>query len=137
MNGWVKVQNYYEQKKFKKALECYSHALKQEPDNVKGWANKGMANYKLTHHEEAIDDINHALDLDPQYLRGYYLKAFPLGELKRYPEAIKNFEYFQVNAGPEFKKELEFTEKNLENLRKFLKDDLKNYKKNFPLKRIF
>lgn len=92
MNGWVKVQNYYEQKKFKKALECYSHALKQEPDNVKGWANKGMANYKLTHHEEAIDDINHALDLDPQYLRGYYLKAFPLGELKRYPEAIKNFD---------------------------------------------
>jgi hypothetical protein len=132
---WVaEGQNYYEQNKFKKALECYSQALKQDPNNVQGWADKGMANYKLAQHEEAIEDINHALDLDPQYLRGYYLKAFPLGELKSYQEAVENFEYFQANAGPEFKKELEFTEKNLENLHKFLTHDLDNYKKIFPIK---
>ena len=71
--------------------------------------------------------------MDPDYLKGYYLKAFPLVQLKQYSDAVENFEIFKKNAGPEYKKELEFTEENLKNLHKFLGNEIDEYKRMFPL----
>jgi tetratricopeptide (TPR) repeat protein len=129
--------NYYDNNRFDKAVECYNEVLKQDPDNVTAWGDKGKANYKLKNYQQALDDLNHALELDPEYIFGYYLRAFPLVQLKQYPEAIESFKIFQRNAGSEYKKEVENTQKNLENLLKYCVDELEVYKKLFPVKNTY
>ena len=132
---WISAgENYYKKNKFDKAVRCYTEVLKQDPNNFYAWGEKGKANYKLKNHQQALDDLNQALELDSEYIMGYYLRAFPLVELKQYREAIENFETFLKNAGPEYKKELKFTQKNLENLRNYYVNELDEYKKLFPIK---
>lgn len=132
---WIGAgQDYYSRNKFDKAIKCYVEALKQDPNNVPALGEKGKTNYKLKNYEESLNDLNQALELDPEYIMGYYLRAFSLVQLKQYTEAVENFKIFQENAGSEYKKELEYTQKNLKTLLKYSVNKFDDYKKLFPVK---
>lgn len=135
---WIAAgQDYYLQNKFDKAIECYTEALNHDPDNVIAWGEKGKANYKLKMYTQSLEDLNHALELNPDYVMGYYLRAFPLVQLKQYPEAVESFKIFQKNAGPEYRIELENTQKNLKTLFKYVLNKFDDYKKLFPVKNTY
>lgn len=137
-DDWVVAgQDYYNQNKFDEAIECYNEVLKQDPDNVHVWGEKGKANYKLKNYEDSLSDLNHALELDPEYIMGYYLRAFPLVQLKQYTEAVENFKIFQKNAGPEYERELEIARNNIKTLLKYSVNKFDDYKKIFPVKDQF
>ncbi len=135
---WIfEGDDYYKKNKFDMAVKSFTEALNQDPDNVYAWGEKGKSNYKLKNYQQSLEDLNHALELDPEYVVGYYLRAFPLAQLKKYPEAVENFKIFQKNAGPEFERELEITQKNLETLLKHGVNQFEDYKKLFPVKNTF
>ncbi|TYJ11782.1 hypothetical protein E1A91_A11G300000v1 [Gossypium mustelinum] len=76
---------YFKQKKFKEAIDCYSRSIALSPTAV-AYANRAMAYLKIRKFQEAEDDCTEALNLDDRYIKAYSRRATArkeLGKLKR------------------------------------------------------
>ncbi|XP_058082794.1 uncharacterized protein LOC131230814 isoform X2 [Magnolia sinica] len=83
---------YYKQKKFHKAIECYSRSIALSPSAV-AFANRAMAYIKIKRFEEAENDCTEALNLDDRYIKAYSRRATARKELRKLKLSIEDSEF--------------------------------------------
>ncbi|XP_050940603.1 uncharacterized protein LOC103494093 isoform X6 [Cucumis melo] len=85
---------YFKQKKFKEAIDCYSRSIALSPTAV-AFANRAMAYLKIRRFQEAEDDCTEALNLDDRYIKAYSRRATARKELGKAKEALEDAEFAQ------------------------------------------
>ncbi|TKW24441.1 hypothetical protein SEVIR_3G051000v4 [Setaria viridis] len=83
---------YFKQKKFTEAIECYSRSIGLSPTAV-AFANRAMAYLKLRRFKEAEDDCTEALNLDDRYIKAYSRRITARKELGKLKEAMDDAEF--------------------------------------------
>ncbi|WCJ43057.1 Tetratricopeptide repeat (TPR)-like superfamily protein [Euphorbia peplus] len=83
---------YFKQKKYKEAIECYSRSIALSPTAV-AYANRAMAYLKIKKFREAEDDCTEALNLDDRYIKAYSRRATARKELRKFKESIEDSEF--------------------------------------------
>ncbi|KAG2616183.1 RNA polymerase II-associated protein 3-like isoform X3 [Panicum virgatum] len=83
---------YFKQKKFAEAIECYSRSIGLSPTAV-AYANRAMAYLKLRRFKEAEDDCTEALNLDDRYIKAYSRRITARKELGKLKEAMDDAEF--------------------------------------------
>ncbi|XP_044483074.1 RNA polymerase II-associated protein 3 isoform X2 [Mangifera indica] len=83
---------YFKQKKFKEAIDCYSRSIALSPTAV-AYANRAMAYLKIKRFQEAEDDCTEALNLDDRYIKAYSRRATARKELGKFKESIEDSEF--------------------------------------------
>uniref|UniRef100_A0A5B6ZSD9 Putative RNA polymerase II-associated protein 3 isoform X1 n=1 Tax=Davidia involucrata TaxID=16924 RepID=A0A5B6ZSD9_DAVIN len=83
---------YFKQKKFKEAIDCYSRSIALSPTAV-AYANRAMAYLKIKRFQEAEDDCTEALNLDDRYIKAYSRRATARKELRKLKESIEDAEF--------------------------------------------
>lgn len=97
---------YFKQKKFAEAIECYSRSIALSPTTV-AFANRAMAYLKLRRFEEAENDCTEALNLDDRYVKAYSRRITARKGLGKLKEAMDDAEFaVSVDANnPELRKQ--------------------------------
>ena len=87
---------YHNRKRYDKAIEYYSEALKLNPGLVEAYIGRGVAYTKKDDFDRAIKDYNKAVELNPNYAMAYYNlgnaylhKDDPDKAIKDYTQAIE------------------------------------------------
>uniref|UniRef100_A0A5B6ZTR7 Putative RNA polymerase II-associated protein 3 isoform X1 n=1 Tax=Davidia involucrata TaxID=16924 RepID=A0A5B6ZTR7_DAVIN len=83
---------YFKQKKFNEAIDCYSRSIALSPTAV-AYANRAMAYLKIKRFQEAEDDCTEALNLDDRYIKAYSRRATARKELGKLKESIEDAEF--------------------------------------------
>ncbi|CAM8894639.1 unnamed protein product [Rhodiola kirilowii] len=83
---------YFKQKKYKEAIDCYSRSIGLSPTAVV-YANRAMAYLKIRRFKEAEDDCTEALNLDDRYIKGYSRRSTARKELKKYKESMEDADF--------------------------------------------
>ncbi|XP_027366389.1 RNA polymerase II-associated protein 3 isoform X2 [Abrus precatorius] len=83
---------FFKQKKFKEAIDCYSRSIALSPTAV-AYANRAMASIKLRRFQEAEDDCTEALNLDDRYIKAYSRRATARKELGKIKESMEDAEF--------------------------------------------
>ncbi|CAL4903058.1 unnamed protein product [Urochloa decumbens] len=83
---------YFKQKKFAEAIECYSRSIGLSPTAV-AFANRAMAYLKQRRFKEAEDDCTEALNLDDRYIKAYSRRITARKELGKLKEAMDDAEF--------------------------------------------
>ncbi|XP_031249123.1 RNA polymerase II-associated protein 3 isoform X2 [Pistacia vera] len=83
---------YFKQRKFKEAIDCYSRSIALSPTAV-AYANRAMAYLKIKRFQEAEDDCTEALNLDDRYIKAYSRRATARKELGKLKESIEDSEF--------------------------------------------
>ncbi|XP_038980457.1 RNA polymerase II-associated protein 3-like isoform X3 [Phoenix dactylifera] len=83
---------YFKQKKFPEAIECYSRSIALSPTSV-AYANRAMAYLKLKRFEEAENDCTEALNLDDRYVKAYSRRATARKELGKLKASMEDSEF--------------------------------------------
>ncbi|VAH01747.1 unnamed protein product [Triticum turgidum subsp. durum] len=97
---------YFKQKKFAEAVECYSRSIALSPTAV-AFANRAMAYLKLRRFEAAENDCTEALNLDDRYVKAYSRRITARKGLGKLKEAMDDAEFaVSVDANnPELRKQ--------------------------------
>ncbi|XP_072983196.1 uncharacterized protein [Typha latifolia] len=83
---------YFKQKKFSEAIDCYSRSIGLSPTAV-AFANRAMAYLRLKRFEEAESDCTEALSLDDRYVKAYSRRATARKELGRFKASMEDSEF--------------------------------------------
>ncbi|EXB56846.1 RNA polymerase II-associated protein 3 [Morus notabilis] len=86
---------YFKQKKFKEAIDCYSRSIALSSTAV-AYANRAMAYLKLKRQvlfQEAEGDCTEALNMDDRYIKAYSRRATARKELGKLKECIEDAEF--------------------------------------------
>ncbi|KAM7481785.1 hypothetical protein LguiB_006368 [Lonicera macranthoides] len=83
---------YFKQKKFKEAIDCYSRSIALSPTAV-AYANRAMAYLKIKRFQDAEDDCTEALNLDDRYIKAYSRRSTARKELGKLKESIEDSEF--------------------------------------------
>ncbi|XP_077218064.1 tetratricopeptide repeat (TPR)-like superfamily protein isoform X2 [Tasmannia lanceolata] len=83
---------YFKQKKFTKAIECYSRSIALSPSSV-AYANRAMAYLKIKRFEDAENGCTEALNLDDRYIKAYSRRATARKELGKLKASIEDSEF--------------------------------------------
>lgn len=84
--------DYFKQKKFKEAVDCYSRSIALSPSAV-AYANRAMAYIKIRRFQDAENDCTEALNLDDRYIKAYSRRATARKELGKLKESIEDSEF--------------------------------------------
>ncbi|KAG2247397.1 hypothetical protein Bca52824_087025 [Brassica carinata] len=90
---------YFKQKKFNEAIDCYSRSIALSPNAV-AFANRAMAYLKLKRYREAEADCTEVLNLDDRYIKAYSRRATARKQLGMIKEAKEDAE-FALRLEPE------------------------------------
>jgi len=71
-----------------KALECYDHALRSNPEYEIAWYNKGETEYKLKHYEDAVTSFTKAVEFRPKFAAAWLHRAKALTATGAREEAL-------------------------------------------------
>ncbi|XP_076950837.1 uncharacterized protein LOC143623933 [Bidens hawaiensis] len=83
---------FFKQRKYKEAVECYSRSLALSPTAV-AYANRAMAYLKLKRFQEAEDDCTEALNLDDRYIKAYSRRSTARKELGRLKDSKEDADF--------------------------------------------
>ncbi|CAL5341071.1 unnamed protein product [Camellia sinensis] len=83
---------FFKQKKFKEAIDCYSRSIALSPTAV-SYANRGMAYLKIRRFQVAEDDCTEALNLDDRYIKAYSRRSTARKELGKLKESMEDAEF--------------------------------------------
>ncbi|XP_010674646.2 uncharacterized protein LOC104890758 isoform X1 [Beta vulgaris subsp. vulgaris] len=83
---------YFKQKKFNEAIDCYSRSIALSPTAV-AYANRAMAYLKKRRFQEAENDCTEALNLDDRYIKAYSRRATARKELRKLRDALEDVEF--------------------------------------------
>ncbi|KAJ8752436.1 hypothetical protein K2173_004072 [Erythroxylum novogranatense] len=83
---------FFKQKKFKEAIECYSRSIALTPTAL-AYANRAMAYLKIRRFQEAEDDCTEALNFDDHYIKAYSRRATARKELGKFKESVEDSEF--------------------------------------------
>ncbi len=78
----------YEKGNYLDSINCYTEALRLNPNYVDAWNNKGLGFFMLNRFEEAIECFNKAIAINPNSQNPHFNKAGSLRKLGRLEEAI-------------------------------------------------
>ena len=56
---------------FREAIECYTKAINNDPNNAVYYCNRAAAYTKLNETKNAISDCERAINIDPNYSKAY------------------------------------------------------------------
>ncbi|RIA04267.1 hypothetical protein BRARA_K01511 [Brassica rapa] len=90
---------YFKQKKFNEAIDCYSRSIALSPNSV-AFSNRAMAYLKIKRYREAEVDCTEALNLDDRYIKAYSRRATARKQLGMIKEAKEDAE-FALRLEPE------------------------------------
>ena len=76
---------------FKGALECYSEAIKIDPEYAPAWYYRGNTRFNLKDIEGAITDYSKAISLKPDYADAYANRGDASFSLNHRDEACKDY----------------------------------------------
>jgi tetratricopeptide (TPR) repeat protein len=81
--SWLEKGNKcYNNNDFAGALECYTEAIKWNPENPDLWYNKGNALLGLKQYDDALEAYDTATRLDPNYSLAWQAKCVILNSRK-------------------------------------------------------
>ena len=81
-----------------KEMEYYSKAIDLNPNLVKAFIYRGLANMHTEHYDDAIADYDEAIRLDPKNLVAYIGRGHVKRKLEQYEEAILDYnEAIKIN----------------------------------------
>lgn len=83
---------FFKQKKFDKAIECYTRAIDCDPTNAILPANRAMALLKQKKYGGADVDCTTSISLDPTYVKAYSRRACARIGLGRLEDADRDFD---------------------------------------------
>ena len=86
--------DFFKEGKYKEAITEFTTYLKTELDagNRKvAHYNRGIAHYKLGHHDNALQDGEECLKIDPFWAKGYKCKGLALEGMGRLTDAMETF----------------------------------------------
>ncbi|ANB12785.1 protein channel TOM70 [Sugiyamaella lignohabitans] len=81
----------YGSKKYEKAIELYSSAIKCDPTDPIFYSNRAACYSALQNFEKVIEDTTKALELKPDYIKCLSRRAIAEEKLEKYPDAILDF----------------------------------------------
>lgn len=84
--------DYFKQKKFNEAIDCYSRSIALSPTAV-AYANRAMAYLKIRRYKEAESDCTEALNLDDRYIKAYSRRATARKELRKLRDSLEDVEF--------------------------------------------
>lgn len=94
-NSAVKHNNkgidYFNKKRYEKALEEYNIALKINNQYDIAYNNRGIVYFNQGKYKEAIEDYNKALELNPNFENGYFNRGNVYFNQGKYKEAIEDY----------------------------------------------
>ena len=85
--------------RFDEAVECFSDALEQDPDDEEIYLHRGEAYLGLGDFESAYADACACVELDPDDVDGVFLRGRVLCYLEAYSDAAADFEYLIREEG--------------------------------------
>jgi len=77
---------------YKKAIEAYSKAIKQDPKDFIAYFSRGVAHMKLNKLKDALNDFNHVVALNPRYTEAYKSLGNIKFQMQDYKGALKDYE---------------------------------------------
>lgn len=83
---------YFKQKKFNEAIDCYSRSIALSPTAV-AYANRAMAYLKIKRFQEAEDDCTEALNLDDRYIKAYSRRATARKGIGKLRDSLEDVEF--------------------------------------------
>ncbi|CAE8602961.1 unnamed protein product [Polarella glacialis] len=109
----AKGDECFRTQKYDMAVDFYSKALQNTPDNEKLLSNRSAALEAAGRFQEALDDAVRCEELAPKWPKSLYRQGLALKGLKRYDMAISAFSEGQAREleNPNWQKELEDTER--------------------------
>ena len=84
----LKGNGHFKEERYQEALDCYTEALKLQPQCYLLYSNRSAAHNKLKNYEEALNDAIRCTSISPEFARGHYRKASALNEVGKYTEAM-------------------------------------------------
>ena len=73
-----KGNKYVKEKKYKEALDCYSEAIKLEPNDPILYSNRSAMHSNLSEFKEALEDAEKAISIKSDYAKAYLRKGTAL-----------------------------------------------------------
>ncbi|KAG6620853.1 Heat shock protein sti1 [Phytophthora cinnamomi] len=88
----------FNEKNFDKAVECYSEAIRLDPENHVYYSNRSAAYGALFKWEQAEKDAQECVKRNPKFAKGYHRLANAQSQLGRKKEAIETLKTAQTTA---------------------------------------
>ena len=79
------------ERNFDEAIRLYGQFVKLNPNDFRGYFNRGTTEYNAAKYDEAIHDFTQTLSLNPIYKEAYYFRGLCYLEQKKYELAIKDY----------------------------------------------
>ena len=86
-----KGNSLVKEKKYKEALDCYTKAIKIDPNDPILYSNRSAMHLNLSEFDEAINDAEKAISLKPDYAKAYLRKGKALEGQQRIQEALDTY----------------------------------------------
>lgn len=77
----LKGNGHFKEERYQEALDCYTEALKLQPQCYLLYSNRSAAHNKLKNYEEALNDAIRCTSISPEFARGHYRKTSALNEV--------------------------------------------------------
>jgi stress-induced-phosphoprotein 1 len=88
----VKGNGFFEEGKFREAIEEYNEGLKRNPDNIKIYSNRCFAYIKVLDLGNALKDADKCLEVDPKMVKAWVRKGNVHHLMKEFHKAISAFD---------------------------------------------
>jgi len=87
-----KGNQYFAEKKFDQASQCYSKSILLDPGNPAYFTNRAIAEIQMHQYEEAADDCKKAIELDPINVKGFFYLAKACYSMKKINQAVEEMQ---------------------------------------------
>ncbi|PKU39962.1 small glutamine-rich tetratricopeptide repeat-containing protein beta [Limosa lapponica baueri] len=107
--------NHMKEENYGAAVDCYTRAIKLDPNNAVYYCNRAAALSKLNNYSEAIKDCERAIAIDPKYSKAYGRMGLALTSVNKYEEAVTSYQK-ALDLDPEndsYKSNLKIAEEKL------------------------
>ncbi|NWR76177.1 SGTB protein, partial [Centropus unirufus] len=110
--------NHMKEENYGAAVDCYTRAIKLDPNNAVYYCNRAAAQSKLNNYSEAIKDCERAIAIDPKYSKAYGRMGLALTSVNKYEEAVTSYQK-ALDLDPEndsYKSNLKIAEQKLRDM---------------------
>jgi tetratricopeptide (TPR) repeat protein len=94
---------YYEQERYREAMDDLNKVLEDEPGNALTLYNRGLIHAQLGAYEEALDDMDRVLNINPENVLAYFNRASIFIEMGQYRNALEDYDK-AIELYPDFAK---------------------------------